>query len=154
MVKRTSDFTQSVGGRIGNHRQPIYDPVDPDRIYFSAFGEQPDEDDRLIPFGEEIMDHKTMDIDDSYIEELYVNIGAKLVLPIQDPVPVLATIAKRDRNSQGLPVVEENTNPILDSRIYSLEFPGGRIKEYSINSIHEKLLKHTDKDGWESAYLE
>ena len=32
MVKRTSNFMQSVEGRICNHHQPIYDLVDPDRI--------------------------------------------------------------------------------------------------------------------------
>ena len=52
MVKRTYNFTQSVEGRIGNHHQPIYDLFDPDRIYFSAFGYQLDEEDRLLPYGE------------------------------------------------------------------------------------------------------
>ena len=65
MVKRTSNFTQSVEGQIGNHRQPIYDLFDPNRIYFAAFGDQPDEVNRLLLYGEEIMDQKTMDIDDS-----------------------------------------------------------------------------------------
>ena len=32
MLKKTFDFTQSVEVRIGNHHQPIYDPVDQDRI--------------------------------------------------------------------------------------------------------------------------
>ena len=89
MVKRTSDFTQSVEGRIGNHHQPIYDIFDPDRIYFSAFGDQPDEDDRLLSYGEEIMDQKTMDIDDSYLEQLDAYICAKVVVTVQDSVSVL-----------------------------------------------------------------
>ena len=45
MVNRTSDFTQSVEGQIGNHLQPIYDLVDSDRIHFPSFVYQPDEDD-------------------------------------------------------------------------------------------------------------
>ena len=68
MVKITSNFAQSVEGRIGNHRQPIYDLVDRDIIYFATFGDQSDEDDRLLPYGEEIMDQKTMDIDDCYLK--------------------------------------------------------------------------------------
>ena len=67
MVKMTSDLTHSFEGRIGDHIQLIYDLIDPDRIYFDAFGDQPDEDDRLLPYDEEIMDQKTMDIDDSYL---------------------------------------------------------------------------------------
>ena len=42
MMKSTPDFTQSVKGGIGNHRQPICDIVDPDIIYFAACGDQPE----------------------------------------------------------------------------------------------------------------
>ena len=84
MVKRTSDFTQSVEGRIGNHCQPIYDIIDPNIIYFAAFGDQPYEDDRLIPYGEEIMDHQTMNIDNSYLKQLDAYIGARVVVLVQD----------------------------------------------------------------------
>ena len=118
MVKRTSDFTQSVEGRIGNHCQPIYDIIDPNIIYFAAFGDQPYEDDRLIPYGEEIMDHQTMNIDNSYLKQLDAYIGARVVVPVQDSVPVLATIVKIKRDSQGLPIGEANINPILYSHIY------------------------------------
>ena len=96
MLKRASDFTQSVEGRIGKHCQSIYDIVDPDRIKFAAFGDQPDEDDQLLPYGEEIMDQKTMDIDDSYFEQFDAYIGAKVVVPGKDSVPILATIVKRN----------------------------------------------------------
>ena len=67
---------------------------------------------------------------------------------------VLATIVKRRRYSQGLPVGESNINPILDSCIYELEYPEGRIEEYSVNSILENLLKQPDKDGLKLAYIE
>ena len=81
MVKSTYNFTQSVEERIINHRQPIYDLVDSDRIYFATFGDQPDEDYQLLPYGGKIMDQKKMDIDDSYLEQLDAYIGAKVVVP-------------------------------------------------------------------------
>ena len=59
-----------------------------------------------------------MYIDDSYLKQLDAYIGAKVVVPRQDSVPVLAAIFKRERDSKVLPVGEANTNPILDSRIY------------------------------------
>ena len=61
-----------------------------------------------------------MDIDVSYLEQLDAYIGANVVVSGQDLVPVLATIFKIKIDSQGLPVGEANTNPILDSRIYEL----------------------------------
>ena len=50
-------------------------------------------------------------------------------------MPALATIVKRKIYSQGLPVGKANIEPILDSCIYELEYPEGRIEEYSVNSI-------------------
>ena len=73
------------------------------------------------------MDKKTMDIYDSYLEQLDAYIGTKVVVLVKDSVPVLAEIVKRKRYSQGLPVVEANTNPIWYSLIYELEYPEGRI---------------------------
>ena len=100
------------------------------------------------------MDQKTMDIDDSYLEQPDAYIGEKIVIPVQDSVPVLDTSFKRKSYSKCLPVGESNTNPILYSRIYELEYPKGRIEEYSVNSILENLFKQTDQDGWDYAYLE
>ena len=97
MEKMTPNFTQSFERRIRNHRQPIYDFFDTDRIYFAAFVDQTDEDNKLLPYGEEIMDQKTMDIDDFYLEQLDTYIGTKVVVTVQDSVPVLATTVKRKR---------------------------------------------------------
>ena len=52
-----------------------------------------------------------MDIDDSYLEKLYAYIGAKAVVSVQDSVPVLSTIIKINRDSQGIHVGEANINP-------------------------------------------
>ena len=47
---------------------------------------------------------KKMYIDDSYLKQLDAYIGAKVVVPGKDSVPVLATIFKINRYSQGPPV--------------------------------------------------
>ena len=52
-----------------------------------------------------------------------------------ESLPVLANIVKRKIDSNNEPVGRANDNPILDSRIYELEFPDGRIEEYSVNTI-------------------
>ena len=76
------------------------------------------------------------------------------MVPGQESVPVLDTIFKINRDSQGLPVGEANTNPILDSCIYELEYPEGRIEENSVNTILGSLLEQTYQNGWDSTYLE
>ena len=58
---------------------------------------------------------------------------------------------KRDHNND--PIGKKNSNPILDSRIYELEFPDGRVEEYAFDAIAENLLEQADDEGWDSGML-
>ena len=52
----------------------------------------------------------------------------------------MAIVKKRKLNFKGEPVGSPILSPILDSRIYELEFPDGRIEEYSVNVILENMI--------------
>lgn len=52
----------------------------------------------------------------------------------------LAKIKGRKRNANGNLTGTPHPNPILDSRVYELEFPHARIEEYSLNTIVENLV--------------
>ena len=39
MTKQCKNFMERVKSKIGNYKQPMFDGMDPDRIYHSAFGE-------------------------------------------------------------------------------------------------------------------
>ena len=80
---------------------------------------------------------KTTEIDESYLDSLDEYIGANVVIPGRDALPVLAKVKKRKRDADGIPIGQSNPNPILDSRVYELEFPDGRVDEYSVNDISE-----------------
>ena len=41
--------------------------TDPDRVYYSDFGDTNDADDSVLPYGEENQDHKEAKVNDSYI---------------------------------------------------------------------------------------
>ena len=66
----------------------------------------------------------------------------------------MARVKRRKRDAAGNPIGESNPNPILDSRIYELEFPDGRIEEYAVNTIAENLLYQADIDGWDTGLPE
>ena len=119
MISRTSKCIQSVE-EIGNSKQPIYEDVDPKSIRFTAFGDERDEDEYLLPYGDEIVDQKIEEIDDVYIEALNTYIGTQVVVPGKDYIPVLTTVKKRKRDASGNLVGIANPNPILDTRIYEL----------------------------------
>ena len=38
---------EPVEAKIGNYKQPLFDGTDPDRVYYSAFGDTEDADDNF-----------------------------------------------------------------------------------------------------------
>ena len=56
---------------------------------------------------------------------------------------------KHKRDASGNTIVEKNSNPILDSRMYVLEFPYGRKEDFS-----ENLLNQADLDGSETGQID
>ncbi|GFH48974.1 pol protein [Chaetoceros tenuissimus] len=75
-------------------------------------------------------------------------------MPDKDGTAVLTKVKGRKRDAAGNPVGEANENPILDTRVYELEFPDGRIEEYAVNMIAENLFEQADEDGWDSGIIE
>ena len=76
------------------------------------------------------MDIKAENIDEPYMEELDNLIGSQVNLPDKSSIPLLVTVRKRKRDSQGHPVGRANDDPILDFRSYKLKYPDGRVEEY------------------------
>jgi hypothetical protein len=80
--------------------------------------------------------------DDSYNNY----IGAKLTLQKGDEVTA-ARVKKRKVDSYGNAVGNSNSNPILDTRMYTVEFADGAKAEYSANVIAENMWAQCDIDG-------
>ena len=146
-------FMEKVESKIGNYRQPEFNPDQPEQIYYSTFNDEKEDDDIISPYEGEVIDAKTTEIDDAYMESLDNYIGVEVVVPGKNAEPVLAKVKRRKRDSMGNPVGKEHTNPILDSRVYDLEFPDGRIEEYAVNIIAENLFAQSDDNGWDSGIL-
>ena len=154
MKTLTKKFMENLETKIGNHKQPLFNITVPNDLYYKAFGDDVDEDENELPYGDELLDQKTTEIDDAYMEALDEYIGVEVVIPGRDAQPVLAKVRKRKRDPDGLPSGTPNPNPILDTRVYELEFPDGRLEEYAVNIIAENLLNQADNDGWDTGLLE
>ena len=55
-----------------------------------------------------------------------------------------ARVIKRMRNKDGLPIDTANDNPILDSRVYEVEYPDGHRASLAANVIAENLFFQID----------
>ena len=154
MIQRTQAFTKEVESNIGNYNQPLYNPANPNAVYASIFNNEYYDDETILPYGDEIIDAKIEDINEVYLDYLNEYINAKVVIPGRDAVPVLATIKQRKRVSSGRPIGEPNANPILDSRVYEVEFLDRRVKEYSLNTLVESMIAQTDGEGYDIGLLD
>ena len=56
-------------------------------------------------------------------------------------------VKSRKRDTNDNPVGKANTNPILDTRLYNVEFPDGHIAAYAANVIAENMYAQVNEEG-------
>jgi hypothetical protein len=91
------------------------------------------------PMEEGIPDSYDPDVLDQYL-------SAQVQLPLGDEL-VLGKVIARKRDAHGNPIGHSASNPIFDTRVYQVEFPSGRVEEYSANIIAECLYSQVDHKG-------
>ena len=133
-------FTKKLESKIGNNLIPTFEVAYPENIYYTPFGTTVKDDWQELPYGDDFTTLKMGNDDDGYLESLDDLIGTQVTLPGKDGTPLLATVKRRKLDHKGQPIGYPNTNPIIDSRIYELEFPDGKVEEYSVDVIIENML--------------
>ena len=66
---------KNVESKIGNHRQRIHNPLQPYEDYHLAFNETIDNEDPILPYGDEFTDLIPKEIDKKYLDSLDKYIG-------------------------------------------------------------------------------
>jgi hypothetical protein len=75
---------------------------------------------------------------DYELDTLDAYIASQVLLPKGDKFK-LGTVKKRLMDINGYSIGCSNDNPILDSRVYAVEFPDGEVLEYTANTIAKNL---------------
>ena len=73
-------------------------------------------------------------------------IQAEVLLP-KGGEYITATVSKRKRAADGKLIGKRHSNPLLDTRIYEVQFPDGHSADYAANLIAEALYTQTDEFG-------
>jgi hypothetical protein len=73
-------------------------------------------------------------------------ISAKVLLPKGD-VLLPACIISRKRDGEGNLIGTHHSNPIMDTRIYDVQFPDGHVESYAANVIAENIYAQVDDEG-------
>jgi hypothetical protein len=162
MKSRMKKFTDTVQDRIGDHRKAVVhgESVNDVDIYYDAFFDSKNEEEGITyPWETELNDVdvaiEEKDQDEIYMKDLDEYIGANIVLPGKDGASeVLAEVKGRKRDSNGVLIGVSNVNPILDTRIFQVEFPDGHLEEYATNIIIESLYSQVDTEGYDTGILD
>ena len=70
----------------------------------------------------------------------------KARLPHGDRIEI-AKVLGRKRNADGNFLGRAHKNPILDSRVFTVQFPDGDEKDYAYNVLAEQLFEQVDEEG-------
>jgi hypothetical protein len=77
----------------------------------------------------------------------------KVLLPRGDG-KFKGTVVGRKKGNDGNPIGLANSNPILDTREYEVEFPDGSLDTYTANVIAENLYALVDDEGHETLVMQ
>ena len=86
---------------------------------------------------------------DSFTPEVFNDtyINMELTLPRDGESPNFAKVTKRLRDANGIPIGTAHDNPILDSRIYEVEYVDGHTAALSANAIATNMFAQVDEEG-------
>jgi hypothetical protein len=73
-------------------------------------------------------------------------IAAEVLIP-KDDVLQPATVISRKRDESGNPIGRSHINPMLDTRVYNVQFNDRHIEEYAANTIAENIYSQLDTNG-------
>ena len=86
------------------------------------------------------------------LEDTYLNM--KLALPRDGDGPEFAKVNKRLRDANGIPIGRAHDNPIMDSRVYEVEYLDGHKASLAANTIAVNMFAHIDDEGKCSVLLD
>jgi hypothetical protein len=111
------------------------------------------DDDFIAEFNKVINDNSLPEIDDSQDIDTYLNM--ELGLPRGDDGALQhATVKRRKLNKDGERIGTQNSNPLLDTRVYEIEFLDGTIEAVTANIIAKNLLSQVDSEGQRQLMLD
>jgi hypothetical protein len=73
--------------------------------------------------------------------------GMELAIPRDGDGPEIARVLKRLKDADGVPIGRPHNNPIMDTRMYEVEYPDGHKAALAANAIAENMFAQTDMEG-------
>jgi len=108
-----------------------------------------DDDDFAAEFNRLFDNTDVPEADDQFDPDSFDHyLNMELSVPTNtDEHPQFARVTKRLRDHRGNPIGTAHSNPILDSRMYEVEFADGHKQAMSANLIAENMFASVDEEG-------
>ncbi len=139
-------FNASIDRKIGDHLLSEGDlsfTIDSEELQRALEDVADDDNGNYQPIEPEASRPEIDDYDEETIDKL---LSAEVLLPKGD-LQFVGKVINRKRDADGNPIGRASSNPILDTRVYEVEFSDGTIADYSANVIAEALYSQVDVDG-------
>ena len=148
MKERTQAFDEAMKAKIKDSEHTILEgsKTQPYDWNDHPFEEDPD---FAEEFHEVISNNELKEADDAFTPDVYdMYLNMELAIPQGDSLePRLARATKRLKDANGLPTGLANENPILDTRMYEVEYLDGERMSLAANNIAENLFAQIDDEG-------
>ncbi len=141
-------FTAALQERLGNDELAVLDEngelIIPNEWDDPAFSKE-----FIEEFGRTINDPELKEADQDFTPDAYDDtyLNMELALPRNGAEVQFGRVVKRLRDKDGLPIGTAHDNPILDTRMYEVEFQDGHKASLAANVIAENLFAQIDDEG-------
>jgi hypothetical protein len=135
----------SITGLQNVHPSKVIDPDNEDPEFFDDFTRVID--DAALKHADDQVD--TIEV----ISDNYVGMEMAMTRGGEGEM-VHAKVLKRSVDEDGKPIGTPHTNPLLDSRLYEVEYIDGHVEELTANVIAENLIAQVDEEGRRQMMLE
>ena len=100
-------------------------------------------------FNNIVSDPKLPEADSDFTPDVYDDtyLNMELAIARDGDGPEFAKVTKRLRDKDGLPIGRANNNPILDTRMYQVEYSDGHKASLAANAIAENMFAQVDNEG-------
>jgi len=100
-------------------------------------------------------DEELPEADDDFTPDTYdAYLNMELAIPRGDNGPEFARVTKRLRDADGIPIGTAADNPILDTRMYEVEYADGYKESLTANLIAQNLFAQVDEEGHRHVLLD
>ena len=146
--RKLTAFDDAVKGYLRDYNHVLNDGSKSEPYDWSThpFDDDPDFQEE---FDNAVNNPEVKEADELFTPDTYDQyLQMELALPQGDSLePRLARVTKRLKDSKGIPIGTADQNPLLDTRMYEVEFADGEKASLTANYIVENLFAQVDDEG-------